>query len=116
MTLDEVLLDELPNVRIGVLSGPSHAEEVSIGIPTVLVVASKEEKILNMIQDTFMCETMRIYSSTDLKGVELGGALKNIIAFCAGIAKGIDLGDNSFAALVTRGLKEISRMGELLRR
>ncbi len=110
-TLDEVLQDEMPNVRVGVLTGPSHAEEVAISIPTVMVVASKDEEILKLIQDTFMSEEMRIYTSNDVKGVELGGALKNIIAFCAGIAAGIGLGDNTFAALITRGLMEISRLG-----
>ena len=110
-TLDEVILDELPTARVGVLSGPSHAEEVSIAIPTVLVIASKDQEILTMIQETFMCTQMRIYTSEDVKGVELGGALKNIIAFCAGVAAGIGLGDNSFAALVTRGLGEIARLG-----
>lgn len=110
-TLDEVILEEMPNQKIGVLSGPSHAEEVSIGIPTALVVASKDDDVLELVQETFMSEKMRIYTSKDIKGVELGGALKNIIAFCAGVAAGIDLGDNSFAALITRGLKEISRLG-----
>ncbi len=110
-TLDEVLQDEMPNVRVGVLTGPSHAEEVAISIPTVMVVASKDEEILKLIQDTFMSEEMRIYTSSDVKGVELGGALKNIIAFCAGIAAGIGLGDNTFAALITRGLMEITRLG-----
>ena len=113
-TLDEVILDEMPNARIGVLSGPSHAEEVSIAIPTVLVIASKDEEIKEEIQDTFMCENMRIYTSNDIKGVELGGALKNIIAFCAGVAAGIGLGDNTFAALITRGLSELSRLGVAL--
>ncbi len=110
-TLDEVIEEELPNVKVGVLSGPSHAEEVSVGVPTALVMASKNEDILDMLQETFMSEKMRIYASNDIKGVELGGALKNIIAFCAGVAAGIGLGDNSFAALITRGLKEISRLG-----
>ena len=110
-TLDEVILEELPTAKIGVLSGPSHAEEVSIAIPTVLVIASKHEEILKKIQNTFMCEEMRIYTSRDVKGVELGGALKNIIAFCAGVAAGIGLGDNSFAALITRGLAELTRLG-----
>ncbi len=110
-TLDEVILDELPTAKVGVLSGPSHAEEVSIAIPTVLVVASKHEEILEKIQETFMCEEMRIYTSKDVKGVELGGALKNIIAFCAGVAAGIGLGDNTFAALITRGLNELTRLG-----
>lgn len=110
-TLDEVILEEMPEAKIGVLSGPSHAEEVSVAIPTALVIASKHQNILKLIQDTFMSEKMRIYTSNDIKGVELGGALKNIIAFCAGVAAGIGLGDNSFAALITRGLKEISRLG-----
>ena len=110
-TLDEVLLEEMPTAQIGVLSGPSHAEEVSVGVPTALVIASKHEKILELIQETFMSEKMRIYTTQDVTGVELGGALKNIIAFCAGVGAGIGLGDNSFAALITRGLKEITRLG-----
>ena len=110
-TLDEVIQEEMPEAKIGVLSGPSHAEEVSIGVPTVLVVASKHEDVLEMVQKDFMSKDLRIYTSKDVKGVELGGALKNIIAFCAGTAAGIGLGDNSFAALITRGLTEISRLG-----
>lgn len=113
-TLDEVILEELPNAKIGVLAGPSHAEEVAIDMPTLLVIASRNEKLLKEVQDTFSCETMRIYTSRDIRGVELGGALKNIIAFCAGIASGIGLGDNTFAALVSRGLSEICRLGEEL--
>ncbi len=110
-TLDEVIKEEMPEAKVGVLSGPSHAEEVSKLIPTALVIASEDEQILQLIQDTFMSEKMRIYKSYDVKGVELGGALKNIIAFCAGVATEIGLGDNSYAALITRGLKEISRLG-----
>lgn len=110
-TLDEVILEEMPEAKVGVLSGPSHAEEVSVAIPTALVIASKHQNILKLVQDAFMSEKMRIYTSNDVKGVELGGALKNIIAFCSGVAAGIGLGDNSFAALITRGLKEISRLG-----
>ncbi len=110
-TLDEVILDELPTARVGALSGPSHAEEVSIAVPTVLVMAAKEDEVIDLVQETFMSETMRIYTSKDVKGVELGGALKNIIAFCAGVAAGIGLGDNSFAGLITRGLGEIARLG-----
>ena len=113
-TLDEVIKEEMPEVRLGVLSGPSHAEEVSVAVPTVLVIASKDEEILEMVQKTFMCPEMRIYTSSDVKGVELGGALKNIIAFCAGVASGIGLGDNTFAALVTRGLGELTRLGVAL--
>lgn len=111
LTLDEVIKQEIPNVRIGALSGPSHAEEVSIGIPTVLVIASEEESIKQMVLDAFLNEKMRIYTSDDIKGVELGGALKNIIAFVAGIAAGIGCGDNTFAALITRGLVEIRKLG-----
>ena len=110
-TLDQVIEEEMPNAKIGVLSGPSHAEEVYILIQTVLVVASKHDDVLELIQNTFMSKKMRIYTSKDVKGVELGGALKNIIAFCAGVAAGIGLGDNAFAALITRGLTEISRLG-----
>ena len=110
-TLDEVILDEIPNARVGALAGPSHAEEVSLAIPTLLVIASKDERILRDVQNTFSSVTMRLYTSRDIKGVELGGALKNIIAFCAGLATGINLGDNTFAALITRGLKELSRLG-----
>lgn len=110
-TLDEIFEQEMPNTKIGVLSGPSHAEEVAVLMTTVLVIASKDKEVQQLIQDTFMCEKMRIYTSNDVKGVELGGALKNIIAFCAGVASGLGLGDNSFAALITRGLVEISRLG-----
>ncbi len=114
LTLDEVISEEIPNVRIGALSGPSHAEEVSIAIPTVLVIASKDEELKKLVQNTFMNENMRIYTSEDIKGVELGGALKNIIAFCSGVAAGIGCGDNTFAALITRGLVEIRKLGVAL--
>ncbi len=111
LTLDEVIKEEIPLARVGALSGPSHAEEVSIAIPTVLVIASKDEELKKSIQQDFMNERLRIYTSSDIKGVELGGALKNIIAFCAGIAAGIGYGDNTFAALITRGLVEIRKLG-----
>ena len=110
-TLSEVATDEMPNAKIGVFSGPSHAEEVSVGIPTAIVIASKYIDVLYNVQDALMDENLRIYTSTDVKGVELGGALKNIMAFCAGIAAELKLGDNTFAALITRGLTEISRLG-----
>ena len=110
-TLSEVATDEMPNAKIGVFSGPSHAEEVSVGIPTAIVIASKYIDVLYNVQDALMDENLRIYTSTDVKGVELGGALKNIMAFCAGIAAEFKLGDNTFAALITRGLTEISRLG-----
>ena len=110
-TLNEVVHEELPNAKIGVLTGPSHAEEVSLGIPTAIVIASQNIEVQYLIQDTFMNEKMRIYTSSDVKGAELGGALKNIIAFCAGIIAELNMGDNTFAALITRGLTEISRLG-----
>lgn len=110
-TLNEVVKEELPNAKICILSGPSHAEEVSRGIPTAMVVATEDEELLENIRNLLMCEKMRVYTSKDVKGVELGGALKNIIAFCAGVAYEIGMGDNTFAALVTRGLSEISNLG-----
>lgn len=113
-TLDEVIKEELPGKKIAVLSGPSHAEEVSIGIPTAMVVASEDNELNDNLQALFMNEKMRVYTSNDVKGVELGGALKNIIAFCAGVAAELGLGDNSYAALITRGLTEMSRLGVAL--
>lgn len=110
-TLEQVIKSEIPNIKIGVLSGPSHAEEVSIGAPTVLVAASEDDDLLEIMQNTFMCDKMRIYTSKDVTGVEVGGALKNIMAFCAGVATQIGLGDNSFAALLTRGLGELAKLG-----
>ena len=110
-TLDEVMKEEIPNIKLGILSGPSHAEEVSKNIPTALVIASEHEELKKYVSDTFKSENMRIYTSNDVKGVELGGALKNIIAFCAGVSAGLNLGDNTFAALATRGLVEIERLG-----
>lgn len=110
-TLDQIIEEEIPNKKYAVLSGPSHAEEVSKQIPTAMVVASKDEDLQEEICSIFMNEKMRIYTSSDVKGVELGGALKNIIAFCAGVASELGLGDNSFAALITRGLTEITRLG-----
>lgn len=110
-TLDEVVREEIPNAKIAVLSGPSHAEEVAIGVPTALVIASEDDNITNLVQTAFASETLRLYSVTDVKGVEIGASLKNIIAFCAGMAKSLNLGDNTFAALITRGLAEIARLG-----
>lgn len=110
-TLSQVASEEMPNVKIGVLTGPSHAEEVSLEVPTAIVIASKHIDIQYEVQDTFMNENMRIYTTSDVRGAELGGALKNIIAFCAGIIAELNMGDNTFAALITRGLTEISRLG-----
>ena len=113
-TLEDVVKEEIPTAKIGVFTGPSHAEEVSLGIPTAIVIASQSLDVQYLVQDTFMNENMRIYTSSDTKGAELGGALKNIIAFCAGIIAELNMGDNTFAALITRGLTEISRLGVAL--
>lgn len=110
-TLDQVIEEEFPENKYGILSGPSHAEEVSLNINTALVIASKYDDLKDEIVDCFKSKTLRMYTSKDVKGVELGGALKNIIAFCAGAAVGLGLGDNAFAALSTRGLVEIARLG-----
>ena len=111
LALDDVIEQELPGIRYGILAGPSHAEEVSVDIPTALVIASHDEDVRKNVAELFKSPVMRIYTSKDVKGVELGGALKNIIAFCAGVSVGLELGDNTFAALATRGLVEIARLG-----
>ena len=111
LRLSEVYRSEIPEADISVLSGPSHAEEVSRGIPTTVVVASESKETAEFLQDAFMCPTFRVYTSDDIIGVELGGALKNVIALCAGISDGLGYGDNTKAALITRGLAEITRLG-----
>ena len=113
-TLSQVLSDELKNCEIAVMSGPSHAEEVSRGIPTTNVVAAKSEKVARFIQSIMTGPFFRIYINPDMKGVELGGSLKNVIALSAGILDGLELGDNTKAALITRGIVEISRLGVAL--
>ncbi|MBQ4146196.1 MAG: NAD(P)-dependent glycerol-3-phosphate dehydrogenase, partial [Clostridia bacterium] len=110
-TLSQILKAELPDCEIAVMSGPSHAEEVSRKIPTTNVVAAPSEEIANKIQDIVMNSRFRIYTNPDVLGVELGGSLKNVIALCAGVLDGIGLGDNTKAALMTRGIVEISRLG-----
>lgn len=107
-------ISEDHNGGIGVLSGPSHAEEVVIKQPTTVAASSKDEKVSKLIQDLFMNDYLRVYTNNDLVGVELGGALKNIIAVASGIVGGMGYGDNAKAALMTRGLAEISRLGEKL--
>ena len=111
-TLDQVMKEELPGVRVGTLSGPSYATEVINHIPTAVILASEDEEILEEIPKIMSNEYMRIYKSKDITGVEVGGALKNIIAFCAGICVELQLGTNAQAALLTRGLSEIARLGE----
>jgi len=111
MTLEEVIHDVLPKNKVAILSGPSHAEEVARGIPTSVVVGSRDQTVVKMVQDLFMNENFRVYGSEDIIGIEMGGALKNVIALAAGISDGLGYGDNTKAALMTRGIAEISRLG-----
>lgn len=111
MTLSEIIQEELPGTDVSVLSGPSHAEEVGRGIPTTVVVGSETRETAHYIQSLFMNDVFRVYTSPDIKGMELGGALKNVIALAAGVADGAGYGDNTKAALITRGIAEISRLG-----
>ena len=112
MTLSEVIEDELPSGSVVcALSGPTHAEEVGKDIPTAIVAACKDINHAKHVQDICMNEFFRVYTSTDIKGVELGGTIKNIIALCAGISDGTGYGDNTKAALMTRGMSEIARLG-----
>lgn len=106
-----VLCEELPNSPIVILTGPSHAEEVGIGMPTTVVVASDNSKYSDYIQSVMSNTALRIYINDDVVGSELGGSLKNIIALCAGICDGMGFGDNTKAALMTRGITEIARLG-----
>ncbi len=109
--LSVVIGEELPNSDTVILSGPSHAEEVARKIPTSLVAASNKSEAAEKVQEALSNEFLRIYTSSDMIGVEMGGALKNVIAICAGICDGLNLGDNSKAALITRGLAEMTRLG-----
>lgn len=114
MTMSEMLHDALPNLpptSIATLSGPSHAEEVSRRIPTTVVTASSDLATAKLVQSVFMLPYFRVYASNDLRGVEIGGALKNVIAIAAGIIDGANLGDNTKAAVMTRGIAEIARVG-----
>ncbi|BAU28909.1 glycerol 3-phosphate dehydrogenase (NAD(P)+) [Aneurinibacillus soli] len=112
--MSEVIAEELPvsfRSRIAVLSGPSHAEEVGTKAPTTVVVAAPDRKVAEVVQDALMTNRFRVYTSPDVIGVEVGGALKNIIALGAGVSDGLQFGDNAKAALLTRGLAEITRIG-----
>lgn len=111
MTLSEQLEEEIPNANVAVLSGPSHAEEVGRGLPTTVVIGADDKKTAQYLQEMFMNEMFRVYISPDKTGIEIGGALKNVIALAAGIADGMGYGDNTKAALITRGIAEISRLG-----
>ena len=111
MTLSEIIEQEIPCANVCVLSGPSHAEEVSRGLPTTCVVSSHKRATAEYLQEIFMSPVFRVYTTPDILGVELGGALKNVIALAAGTADGLGYGDNTKAALITRGIAEIGRLG-----
>lgn len=110
MTISDVVEDEIPNADVAIMCGPSHAEEVGIGLPTAVVAGAKSRATAERIQDIFMNEVFRVYSSPDVLGMELGGSLKNVIALAAGMADGLGYGDNTKAALITRGITEIERL------
>ncbi|MBR1471576.1 MAG: NAD(P)H-dependent glycerol-3-phosphate dehydrogenase [Lachnospiraceae bacterium] len=111
LTLDAQIAEEIPQAEVAVLSGPTHAEEVGRGLPTTIVAAAKKKATAEYIQEIFASDVFRVYTSPDVLGVELGGALKNVVALAAGMADGLGYGDNTKAALITRGLAEISRLG-----
>lgn len=114
LTLSQIIEEELPEAVVTALSGPSHAEEVSRGLPTTCVAGAHSRQAAEFVQSVFMSEVFRVYTSPDLLGIELGGALKNVIALAAGIADGLGYGDNTKAALITRGIAEISRLGMIM--
>ncbi|RKM57099.1 NAD(P)H-dependent glycerol-3-phosphate dehydrogenase [Butyrivibrio sp. X503] len=111
MVMSDVILDELPGCHVCVLSGPSHAEEVGKSMPTTIVVGAFDKEIAKYVQNVFMNDFFRVYISPDMLGIEIGAALKNVVALAAGIADGFGCGDNAKAALITRGITEISRLG-----
>ena len=111
MTLSEIISEEIPAADVCVLSGPSHAEEVGREIPTTCVVSASRRETAEYLQGIFMSPVFRVYTTPDILGVELGGALKNVIALAAGTADGLGYGDNTKAALITRGIAEIARLG-----
>lgn len=111
MTLSEIIEEEIPQAVVAVLSGPSHAEEVGRGIPTTVVIGARKKSTAEFIRGLFMNDVFRVYISPDVLGIELGGSLKNVVALAAGIADGLGYGDNTKAALITRGITEIARLG-----
>lgn len=111
MTLSQIIEQEIPQAEVAVLSGPSHAEEVGKGIPTTIVVGTRDKTTAEYLQSLFMSRVFRVYTSSDVMGIELGAALKNVVALAAGIADGLGYGDNTKAALITRGIAEIARLG-----
>ncbi len=110
-TLTEQIEEEIPQAEVAVLSGPSHAEEVSVGLPTICVAGAKKREVAELIQEYFMSPAFRVYTSPDVLGIEISGALKNVIALAAGAADGLGCGDNTKAALITRGITELTRLG-----
>ena len=110
MILSDIVEQEIPQANVAVLSGPSHAEEVGRRLPTTVVAGAKTKATAEKIQEYFMNQVFRVYSSSDILGIELGGSLKNVIALAAGMADGLGFGDNTKAALITRGIKEISEL------
>lgn len=113
-TQTDITEEELPQAVSAVLSGPSHAEEVSVGIPTAVVAASRDKAVAQYVQEIFMDPRFRVYISPDVKSVEIGGSLKNVIALAAGMADGLGYGDNTLAALITRGMAELARLGHAM--
>ena len=111
MTLSQIIEEEIPQAKVAGLSGPSHAEEVSRELPTTVVVGAETEETAIYLQKIFMNDVFRDYTNQDIKGIELGGSLKNVIALAAGVADGLGYGDNTKAALITRGIAEITRLG-----
>ena len=110
MTISDVVEQEIPNADVAIMCGPSHAEEVGVGLPTTVVAGARTKATAEKVQDVFMNEVFRVYTSPDVLGMELGGSLKNVIALAAGVADGLGFGDNTKAALITRGIAEISRL------
>lgn len=111
MTLSDQIEEEIPQANVAVLSGPSHAEEVGRKLPTTVVIGAKTKECAEYLQNIFMSKVFRVYISPDILGIELGGSLKNVIALAAGVADGLGYGDNTKAALITRGIAEITRLG-----
>ena len=111
MTLSQQIEQEIPQATVAVLSGPSHAEEVGKGLTTVVTIGAKEKEVAEYLRDAFMNERFRVYVNPDVIGMELGGSLKNVVALAAGMAAGLGCGDNATAALITRGMAEITRIG-----
>ena len=111
MTMSDIIQEEISNCKVCILSGPTHAEEVGRGMPTSIVAGAKEKSVAEFVQNVFMNESFRVYTSPDILGIEIGSSLKNVIALAAGVADGLGYGDNTKAAIITRGIAEITRLG-----